>query len=158
MSTFGVTVASVRAHHFPQWAAFSAESSPDATTAQEMLDEAGADLVGALVRAGVATSDVAAGTAGYRWAAYTVRLAAALRILRASTQSDAKVEAVWGKALDTRLKLLIDGGSATLGNEALSPVDPDGPSSHITELSLDVGDESRDTSAAIHVLRRDDWR
>lgn len=159
VATFGVTAASVRSHHFPQWSAFSAETSPDSTTAGEMVTEAGADLAGVLTAAGVTPSSISdVASAAYSWCAYTVRLDAALRILRASTQASPDLEKTWQARLDARYAALKAAGAAALGDEALAPVDPDGPSSHISELGLEVGNEAEEASSAYPLLRRDDVR
>ncbi len=43
VNTFGVTAEGVRAHHFPQFDAWSASSNPTSTIVGEMVDEEAAE-------------------------------------------------------------------------------------------------------------------
>jgi hypothetical protein len=158
---FGIDAASVRAHHFPQQGPFTTDTSPTAVIVAEMVSDAAADLAGLLTAQSISPSGVealGATDAAYAWCAQTVRLDAAIRVLRASTSADPELAKAWAAQLAARLKSLEALGAAALGSESLQQSATDGPGSHISELSLEVEEGPYEVSQAIHRLRRDDQR
>lgn len=146
IQTFGVTAAKVRAHHFPQISEFSANSNPTSSTVGEMIEEAAAELAGALRREGLsattlAEDDGSANPEAYAWCAATIRLGAAARTIQSMTGQDPEVAKAWEKRYRDRLKALDGGGAEVLGDAGLPVQASNGPRTHITSLGLEVPDD-----------------
>lgn len=161
VEVFGITHASVRSHHFPQLAAFSANSSPSSDTVTEMVSDAGAAVTGALVSVGITVAAVlaaAAGSASYTSCAKAVRMGAAAAAMRSSTQANPEIAAELQRQFDAWLAGLLEHGAAWLGDEGLdgSGAPPKGPSSHITRYGLVVEDEAELASSVESTLRMSD--
>ncbi len=160
IATFGVDAGSVRRHHFPQWPDFSTASSPTLATVGEFITEAAADLAGRLELKSLSPATIAADTASeaYSWCAKTLRLAVAIDVLAASTSANPELAKKWQVLLDGRYELLEKYGATAMGVGAAATDDsdePEGPTSHISELDLDTGNDS-DASDVIPRLRRSD--
>jgi len=144
---------------FPMWKDFSVNSSPTLVIVTEcILEEAGelaAKLYGEGVNAGAITD---AASAAYLWCAKTLRLMAALRILRAATQQEPALATAYAAELAKRLKDLADNGSTALGDSALdsgeSPAD--GPTTHLNQFGIEVSTSDDMSSARTGTLRRGD--
>lgn len=158
LPVFGVTATTLREHMFPHWGAFSANSSPTSTTVGDIIAEEAGDLAARLYRENVSAASITdAASAPYLWCAKTLRLMAAIRTMRASTQQQPELVTRWMEELDARLKLLSEDGATALGDASLQSgtSDPDGPTSHISVYSLEV-DDPDDMSTTVPRLRRDD--
>lgn len=156
--TFGVTYSQLHQHHFAQLAGFSAETSPAAATVTEMVDEAAADVCGALVTAGVTPENITSGTVAYSRCAKAVRMGAAAAVMRVMPGADPKAAADMQSAFEAWLKKAEEKGAAFLGDESLDGAGPPprGPSSHISRFSLTVDDEAANASSVAPRLRMDD--
>lgn len=160
VATFGVTADKVRAHHFPHIPAFDTNSSPSAATVLEKIYEKAAELQGRLLKESVSAAGVEAlgATAGpYLWCRETLKLMVAVEVGRDMTGADPALVKAWESRLALRLKRLEADSATELGDDSLTttPSDPDGPTSHISELGLDVGDTS-EASDVVPVFRRKD--
>lgn len=161
IQVFGVTTTTVKQDHFPQWTGmFSATSNPTATTVTRWIQEEAAELSGrlrlkGLVAATLATvSDVDA----YAWCQKTISLAAAIRCAKVIFSGNPDFAKVLQADLDRRYELLDKHGAEALGIGADTSDDtdePEGPTSHIDVLDLDVGEDGNE-SQLVPVLRRDD--
>ncbi len=157
IAVFGVTAAKLKAHHFPQLAEFSANSNPTSTTVGEMIEASAVDLAGRLRAEGLTPSAIDAATTSesYAWSADAVRLGAAVRAIAGMTGQDPAVRQAWERDLQRKWDDLTSRGYLALG-DATAPAElADGPRSHISNHSLDVGDE-QDISDVIPVFRRND--
>lgn len=159
LPVFGVTYSTLRSLRFPHWNAFSARSSFTDTDVTGIIQEEAADLAGRLYAENVTASAIteAANPVAWLWCAKTLHLMAAVRILRDVTTSEPALAQSYGRELDARLKLLGEQGATALGDESLSTgtSDPDGPTSHISQFSLEV-DSAENMSTTVPRLRRDD--
>jgi hypothetical protein len=159
LTTFGVTPAIVRQQHFPHRSDFSTVSNPTTATVTVFINQAAADVQGWLLKESIdAASITDSATAPYVKCAEAVTLRAAIKVQRAATNDDPAI----AKALEAELKAwrkaLEDDGATFLGDDSLgdgSNSDPDGPTTHISELDLDTGDDA-DASDVVPVLRRSD--
>lgn len=158
VNVFGLTAATIRAHKFPNSDDFSASSSPTAATVLEVLDEKAAELEGLLLVKSVSAATLTVATsAAYLWCRETLRLAVAIEAVQLMSGQDPAVAKAWQAKLDARLKRLDALGPAALGDNALN-IDaslPNGPTSHVSDLALDTGDDA-DASDVIPALRRSD--
>jgi len=163
LQTFGVTHQKVKAHHFPQLQGdFSASSNPSSATVTEMVEAEAARLDGKLRQKDVdpATAATLDGgnpkyPAAYNWCADTIRLGAAVRVIRAMAGQDPAVAKAWEEELRERYSDLDKWGHATLGDIPAPAQQSMGPRSHLKANSLDTGDETL-ISDAIPAFRRDD--
>jgi hypothetical protein len=157
IATFGVTYSTVRAHHFPQIADFSANSNPTSTTVTQMVSASAAELGGKLRAEGLTPSSLEsdASSEAYAWCAETVRLGAAIRAIKAMTGQDPAVCQAWERVLKERFDTLASLGHLALGDASAPSEQADGPRSHISNHSLDTGDTD-DISDVIPVFRRSD--
>jgi len=159
ITVFGVTAQSIRDHHFPQLEAqaFSAYSRPTSTAVGEMVDEAAAELAGKLAAEDITAADITSGDypVAYAWCRATVRLSAALRVLRAMANQDPEVAKAWQTQLDARYAELAAMGAVALGDAPLPSQPSNGPRSHVSAYSLDTGDDE-DLSTLEPKFRRDD--
>lgn len=160
VTTFGVVADDVRAEYFPHWSAFSATTKPTSTVVATFITEEGADLGGRLRLESITPSTVTSGSTpeAYAWCQKTLRLMVAIRVARASTAQNPDVVKAWKTELDERLEQLNRHGTVVLGDavasDSTSP--PEGPTTHITQYGLDVGDPNRDSSSVEPRLRRSD--
>lgn len=154
---FGVTHQDVSSRHFPQLT-FSATSNPTATAVDGFIEDSAADLAGALVKEGMNPSALAADipSAAYVWCATTIRMAAALEVMRGMTGQDPAVVQAWERKVDRRLKDLDAYGAAALGiSDSSSTTDANGPRTHIDAFGLTTS-ASIDVSSALPTFRKDD--
>lgn len=159
LNTFGVTAASLRSTQFPHWGDFSTLSQLTSADVGTIIDEEAADLAGRLYAENVVAADITtpANQVAYLWCAKTLRLMAAVRVLRTAAQADPELAKAYRVELDARLELLAAQGATALGDDSLSTgtSDPDGPTSHISRYSLET-DSADDMSDTIPALRKDD--
>lgn len=161
--TFGVTFTTVRQDQFPQWSGeFSATSNPTSTTVSRWINEAAAELAGVL-RLKATTAD-AINTLGdttepYVWCRQTITLGVAARVAKVISGGTPEVAKDLQDQFEKRLKRLEEKGVEVMGPGITVSDDtdePQGPTSHIDELDLDVGEDDDNESELIPVLRRDD--
>jgi hypothetical protein len=158
VNVFGVTHDTVRRHHFPGIQSFSLGSAPTSTTVTEKIGSAAADLAGKLTLKGIdAATIIDTASAAYAWCAETLRIATAVKLLQIISGVDADLAKAWKSELKDRYELLAEQGVDAMGGGA-STTDlggPDGPNTHISELSLDTGDDGL-ASDVIPPFRKDD--
>lgn len=155
--TFGVTADSVRKHHFPFIESWSATTAPTDTTVTEKISENAGLLAGALLKEAIQASSIAAASPAYVQCTRILRLMVALELVADMTGQDPKVVERWQAIITAWFERLADIGATALGDESLSTSasDPGGPTDHIDEYGLDVGDTA-DASSVVPRLRRDD--
>lgn len=156
LSLFGVTVESVRKHHFPQADAWTASSRPSEATVAEIIDEEAGRLAGALSVESIAVTGVAT-TAAYVSCRKQLRMMAAIVLARDMTGVDPALARAWKLEVNEWFDGLDDSNAAFLGEGAAvtSLTEPDGPTDFISNLGLDVGPEEA-ASDVIPMLRRND--
>lgn len=155
---FGVDAGAVRRHHFGQWADFSEVSVPTATTVAEMIDDCAGEFAGHLIKEEIDPNTIVAGTAPYVTCRNVLRKMVAARIMADATNQDSTLLAKWQKELDAFFERLDTDGSIALGDPDLSAAssEPDGPTTHLDEYDIDIGDPLTDASDAITPFRKDD--
>lgn len=159
VSIFGLTANSVRAHMFPQWKDFSVNSSPTLAICTECILEEAGELAGKLYGEGITASAIIdTASAAYLWCSKTLRLMAALRILRAATQQEPDLAKAYAAELAARLKDLAEKGGTALGDSGLDTGDApaDGPTTHINTYGIEVSTADDMSSLRTGVLRRGD--
>lgn len=157
LETFGVAPQDVSARHFPHLT-FSATSRPAESAVESFIEDAAADLAGALVKEGLSPATLGADptSAAYVWCATTVRMAAALEVMRGMTGQDPAVVQAWERKVERRLKDLDAYGAAALGiSGSDSTTEANGPRTHIDAFSLETS-ASTDVSSALPTFRKDD--
>jgi len=157
-NVFGVTVSNVQTFLLPHWAPFSANSSPTSTTVTSIIAEEAGTLEALLYEENITASAITDNTsAAYLWCTKTLRLMAAIQVLRASTMQEPQLAATWAAELKARLEHLADSGATALGDDSLggSGPDADGPTSTQAVYSL-TQDSAEDMSTMVPRLRRDD--
>lgn len=155
---FGLTAESVRQHHFPMWSALSVSSKPTLAIVTEKLEEAAAQIAGALNEEAIDASAITdATTPAYLQCRRAVRTACALQLLWAAAGLDPELAKAWREWLDTFLRKLDESGATFLGGGATSttPSDPDGPTSHVSQYGLTT-DSAANMSSTVPLLRKDD--
>lgn len=158
MNVFGVTYQTVRQDIVPWFDDFSAVSSPTSTALARWIDEEAADLSGKLLAEAIDMAEITdSATAAYLWCRKTLTLMVGARLIPIITSQYPEVAQKLAAELKARLEDLETNGATALGDESLSTSasDPDGPTDHIQELGLDVGDLTLASSVA-PVLRKDD--
>lgn len=157
-SIFGVTHDTVRKHHFPQWSAFTTGSNPSADTITEKILECAGELEAKLLQEDITASAITDSTsAAYLWCQKTLKLMAALEILTIATQAVPPISSQWQGWLDKRWENLADNSNLALGGGVAAPAtQPDGPTHHIAQLLIDVGEPALDASPAIPPFRQSD--
>lgn len=160
VETFSVVADDVRAGYFPNWSAFSATTKPTSTQVAVFISEEAADLAGhlAVEDVTVSSSNPAASSAALAWCQKTLRLAVAIRVMRASTAQNPEVAKAWQEELDSRYKMLERMGATVMGagaaeSTSTSPVQ--GPTTHIGQYGLTTADVGL-MSTVEPRLRRDD--
>lgn len=156
LELYGVTVESVRAHHFPQADAWTAGSRPSEATVAETIDEQAGRLAGALSVESVSVTGLAT-SAAYVSCRAQLRLMVAIVICRDMTGVDPALSRAWKLEVREWFEGLDESNVAFLGDGAVitSVNEPDGPTDFISNLNLDIGDTA-DASDVIPVLRRSD--
>lgn len=157
-NTFGVTAESVRRHHFPAFDAFSSTSNPTASTVGEVIDEEAARVAGWLALEEVVAASITDTTSSaYKQCARIIRLLAATRLVGSMTGMDPELVRAWRAEVAEWRKGLDTGGTAFLGDGAVSSsaADPDGPTTHINMNNL-TQDTADAMSSVVPRLRRDD--
>jgi uncharacterized protein YbjT (DUF2867 family) len=158
VEVFGVTATTLRQHCFPRLSNFSALSSPTSTIVGEKISVAAAQMYAALAREEIDGDTVYAlgsSDVSYIICADIIRKAAALS-LRIPSDDPTAAEG-WQKEVAAFYALLAEDPAAALANADLSTAesDADGPTHHIDEYGIDIGDTD-DASSAEPDLRRDD--
>jgi hypothetical protein len=157
LNLFGLTVDSVRAHHFPQADAWTATSRPSEATVTETIDEEAALMAGKLALELVNAFAITTDSDAYKLCRKILRMQVAVVVARDMTGAD--------PALATRLETTVtkfyedldEGGASFLGSGATASgtSDADGPTSHVSVFNLETL-SSDDMSSAAPVLRMDD--
>lgn len=157
IETFGVSVDSVRRHHFPQFDAFSANTTPSSTTVDEMLDEEGGLLTGRLYLKNVAASSIEADSPAYAQCSLILRKMVALRVLKVMTGQSPELAVSWAAEIESWFNNLKVYGAGFLGDASLEAGDvpATGPVTHINMLGLTLPDPL-DASSLTPFLRKDD--
>lgn len=158
VATFAVTPETVRDRWLPQREAFSAGSVPTSAGVTVAIEEHAAVLQGWLLKEAINASAITdAASAPYKQCQKVLKMMVALEILQTSTSGDPELAKALQKAVDKWHDALEEDGATFLGDDTLSTSssDPDGPTTHIDELDLDVGDTSLASDVA-PVLRRSD--
>lgn len=157
LNDFGVTVESVRKHHFPNADAWTETSRPAESAVAEAIQEEAGVLAGALLLEAIDASTIAQDSPAYVSCRKTLRMMVAMRIVADMTGQDPAVAKKWERAVEKWMDALDEGGDTFLGGGATSTTssDPDGPTDFIGENSLEVG-ASADMSDVVPTLRRKD--
>jgi hypothetical protein len=148
----------VQKHNFPRLNTFSATTSPTSTVVSTKIDVAASRLAAALVAEEIdpdTINDLGSSDVSYVICADVIRKLTALS-LRIPCD-DPSVPEAWQKEVDAFFAMLAENPAAALANADLSSSDsdPDGPTHHIDEYGIDIGDTA-DASSAEPDLRRDD--
>lgn len=157
-SSFGIDADSVRRHHFANFDAFSAGGRPSLTTVTEVITEEAARMAGRLNLANIdATTGITVSSDAYNLCRRILRLQVAARLARDIPGTDSDIAKGWRDEVQAFFDMVDVKGDEYLGNgaTAFGTSEPDGPTDFISELSLDVGDDS-EASDVIPVLRRKD--
>lgn len=156
LSLFGVTANIVRLHYFPQNEAFSADTSPSSDTVDDFIDQEAGRLAGALLIKGITASSIISTSPAYYACASQLEMMVALRTLSVMSGQNPELAKAWKTQIDEWFERLKELGYLILGDASLEPArNPDGPTTHITEYALDVGDYAA-ASTLVPRLRRDD--
>lgn len=156
--TFAVTAEMVRTSFFPHLLPFSTTTNPTSAAVTREINWAAADLEGRLLAKSVTASAITDATsAAYYWCQYTIALTVAVSLIGVMSGADPELAKRWAETLGKRIEALEtqgvtaigSGATASGGSEALGPTD------HISELDLDVGDTALASSVEPY-LRRDD--
>jgi hypothetical protein len=159
VSTFGLTAAILRADYLPQADDFSTSSSPTTATVTRLLNQKAAELEGKLQKEAISPSGITSATsAPYLWCQETLGLMVMIRVAGLMRGTNSELVKEWQVRLDDRLASLEEDGGTALGDPTLSSSasDPDGPTSHVTELSLDTSTMATDASTLAPKFRKDD--
>lgn len=159
ITSYGVTAQKVRAHHFAQLASeFSSTSNPTAATVAEMIAAAAAELGGKLRAVGVTPSSITEADypEAYAWAAETVRIATAVRIMSVMFGLDAPITRSLRATLQERYDHLGERGYLALGDAGAPSEHAKGPRSHIRNNSLDTGDAQDISDVGVNRFRSSD--
>lgn len=145
IADFDVTAALVRADYFPQLNDFTADSNPTAVSVARYINQEGGALGAALRKESQTPSSIDADTTteAFAWCQRTLELMVAIRCLETMTQQNPELLKEWRAELKARLAALAEDAVGTLGGGSTNPAtQPDGPTTHINNLNLDVGDTS----------------
>lgn len=157
--TFDVEPTHVHDDFFPQTTDYTANTAPSLTTVERWIQQEAALLAGKLALKSISAEGVferGDEDTAFVWCAYTITLAVAVRVARVVTGLDPDIAKAWAADLKQRYADLDDSGELALGFDSSgSASEPEGPTDHISELDLDVGDTSEASSVA-PALRRDD--
>jgi hypothetical protein len=158
--TYGVAASDVRKHHFPNGADFSDTSNPTVTTVTEKIADAAGELAGRLLKEAIDPSVINAGGATY--APYVVlrkvlRKMVAVEVGPAMNEESKRLDK-WSKELKDFFFQLEEDAATALGDDTLtsSSSEASGPTDHIDEYGLDIGDPSTDASDVIPPFRKND--
>jgi len=156
-SDFGVTAASVRAHHFPNADAWTTVSRPSSSAVAEAIEEEAAHMAGRLALELVQASAIAVGSPAYAACRRILRMQVAVRVLRDMLGQDTELARSWAATVADWFKQLDASGASFLGEGAAATglSDADGPTSHVTVYGLEADDGSR-MSSPVASLRMDD--
>lgn len=154
---FGVTAASVRAHHFPNADAWTTASRPSSTAVAEAIEEEAAHMAGRLALEEVVASSITTNSPAYNACRRILRMQVAVRVLRDMIGQDSDLARAWEATVADWYVQLDKGGVSFLGEGATSTgtSDADGPRSHVTVYGLE-GDVGENMSSPIPKLRMDD--
>jgi lysophospholipase L1-like esterase len=158
--TYGVTASDVRKHHFPNSADFSDTSNPTSTTVTEKIADAAGELAGRLLKEDISPATIDAGGATY--APYVIlrkvlRKMVALEIGPAMNEESKRLDR-WARELKDFFFQLEEDAATALGDDTLTSgsSEASGPTTHIDQYNLDVGDPTTDASDAIPPFRKSD--
>lgn len=157
-NTFGLTVESVRKHHFPHTPEWTERSRPSESTVTEKILEQAATLAGALNGEAIDASTITEVTSpAYLNCRQQLRRMVAIDLVEVLSGTEPTLVQSWKRASTAFFDGLEEGGATFLGGGATSTgtSEPDGPTDFISELSLEVGDAD-DASDVVPVLRRGD--
>lgn len=156
-SDFGVTAASVRAHHFPNADAWTTSSRPSASAVAEAIEEESAHMAGRLALELVNAADITVGSAAYVACRRILRMQVAIRVIRDMLGQDTELARAWAASVADWYVQLDEGGASFLGDgaSATGSSDPDGPTSHISVFGL-ATDSAADMSNTVPLLRKGD--
>lgn len=158
INTFEVDPTRVRDDFFPHVVAdFTPDSSPTWETVDRYITEEAATLGGKLRLASISTDDISdSESSEWVWCSKVLSLMVAVRLVPVMTGLNPDVARLWAEQLASLLADLAENGELALGLDTSgSDSDPKGPTDHISELSLDTGDDA-DASDVIPALRRSD--
>ncbi len=157
LELYGVTVESVRKHHFPQADAWTASSRPSEAAVGETIDECAGRLAGALSVESVAVTGLAT-TAAYVSCRAQLRMMVAIVISRDMLGVDPAIARAWKTEVREWFEGLDESNVAFLGDGAVitSVNEPDGPTDFISNLNLEVGDPSEASDVKPVLQRKDD--
>jgi hypothetical protein len=157
---YGVTASSVRKHHFPNGADFSDTSNPTVTTVTEKIEDAAGELTGRLLKEDISAATIDAGGATY--APYlilrkTLRKMVAVEVGPAMNEDSKRIDR-WARELKVFFDQLEEDAATALGDDTLTSgsSEASGPTTHIDQYNLDVGDPTTDASDAIPPFRKSD--
>lgn len=155
-SSFGIDAESVRRHHFPNADAFSASSRPSASTVAEVIEEEAASMAGALALESIDASTIAPASSAYNACRKTLRMQVAAKLVRLMSGVDSALAQAWDAQVARWYEQLGEGGAHFLGDGATASgtSDPDGPTSHATEVT--TRSSWADASSTTPMLRKDD--
>jgi hypothetical protein len=158
INEFDVNVVQLRDDYFPHvTAGFTENSSPTAETVERYITEEAATLGGKLLLASISVDDIVDDESSeWVWCTKVLTLMVAIRTLQVMSGQNPAVAEAWEKRLAGMLADLSENGELALGLDSSgSDSDPKGPTDHISELGLDIGDTA-DASDVIPSLRRSD--
>lgn len=159
IATFGVTAAIIQTDYFSQGGGFSDVSNPSSTSIARYIQQKGGELGGKLrAQSQVPTTiEATTTTEAYSWCQETLCLMVAIRIAEDMVQARPPLADTWEKRLAQRLEDLAEDAVGTLGEGAADPTEePDGPTHHITNLSLDTSRVATNASSIDAPFRKDD--
>lgn len=159
IATFNVVADDVRTDFFPHWSAFSTTTKPTAAAVASNIIEEAADLAGRLALKSISVDSITNATTpyAYQWCRKTLKLQVAVWVAQAATASNPELAKALEEELAERLEQLDQHGATVLVDVSASDTGspPEGPTTHITEYSLETDDASCMSSTRPR-LRRDD--
>lgn len=155
-SSFGLDAESVRRHHFPNADAFSSGGRPSSATVAEVIEEEAASMAGALALELVDASTITVASSAYAACRKTLRMQVAAKLVRLMSGVDSSIAKSWDDEVARWYEALAEGGASFLGDGATASgtSDPDGPTSHATEVT--TRSSWADASSTTPPLRKDD--
>lgn len=157
-NTFGVTAEMVRADFLPHSTTLSATTVPTASAVARSISQSAGYLQSLLDDKNVDTASISDSTcAAYLWCQAFIELRVAVRLIRTMSGQDPELTRAWVDELAALEHCIETQGVAALGPGASASGTSEamGPTDHISEYSLDVGDTSMASSVEPY-LRRDD--
>ncbi len=163
LADFDIAASDVRKHHFPYWADPSVSSTPTLAVYNEKIADCAGIITSALAAQSISATAIDTHASPTEYAPFVscrrqLRLMVALEVMGASTSQDPELAKKWQTLIDAWFEGLSNGAGTFLGDPSLSTAlsDPSGPTSHISEYSLDDGDPTIDASNVIPPFRKSD--